>query len=570
MVVTKVFQIKNTNKLKQGLKYIDDKDKTEKFVNSNIEEELEGKINYIFDKNKTISKENIEEISNSNAKFFTDNKDKKQLVSSYGLSSVKHAYEEIMMTKKLADEHLEKNKNNKKSKVDVLAHHIIQSFSPEDNLTPEEVHEIGRRTILELTKGEYEFVIATHMDKNHLHNHIIFSTTSSVNLKKFRWTKGTKNNLENISDKHADFFGAKIIDREKIINHKKYEAYKKQNTLRYEIKERLKFLIKNSNSVDDFLEKAKLLNVEVVLGGKEIKYKLLDKKQERYVRDLTLSKKGYYSFENIKKVTQQNKNVPPKENIKEEYEHYKEKKDDDFEIRLNIEDWQVVKETKRGIYIEVEFGLNNQGLILIPWQKIDKLENNTYDIFLKRNDYFYFLNERDSSRNKYIKGSTLAKQLSRENNKEAIYKNYYVGKIDKLIEEFNYLSTNNVTGYESFSVFQEKFEKRINEAENELDRLDKKIAELNKLQSALLGKLGGDTKQKIVAEEILSKLKIPIYTNLSEVEKMINEIRIERDILREKLSEVIGEYKYTKKLKKNVDVRKENEKINRNERKSKI
>ena len=100
-------------------------------------------------------------------------------------------------------------------KVDVLAHHIIQSFSPEDNLTPEEVHEIGRKTVLELTGGEHEFIIATHLDKNHMHNHIIFNTTNNVTLKKFRWQKGTKKSLENISDKYADLYGAKILDRDK-------------------------------------------------------------------------------------------------------------------------------------------------------------------------------------------------------------------------------------------------------------------------------------------------------------------------------------------------------------------
>ncbi|WP_444811858.1 relaxase/mobilization nuclease domain-containing protein, partial [Streptococcus canis] len=47
----------------------------------------------------------------------------------------------------------------------VLAHHIVQSFSPDDNLTPEEVNEIGRKTALEFTGGDYQFVVATHMDK---------------------------------------------------------------------------------------------------------------------------------------------------------------------------------------------------------------------------------------------------------------------------------------------------------------------------------------------------------------------------------------------------------------------
>ncbi|WP_153052770.1 relaxase/mobilization nuclease domain-containing protein, partial [Streptococcus suis] len=111
----------------------------------------------------------------------------------------------------------------------VLAHHIIQSFSPNDRLTLEEIHEIGRQTILELTGGHYQMVMATHVDKDHIHNHIIFSSTNLTTLKKFRWQKGTKRSLENISDKYADRYGAKIIERKNELNaHSSYGAYRRQ------------------------------------------------------------------------------------------------------------------------------------------------------------------------------------------------------------------------------------------------------------------------------------------------------------------------------------------------------
>ena len=113
----------------------------------------------------------------------------------------------------------------------------------------------------------------------------------------------------------------------KIISHKKYEAYKKQNTFRYEIKQKLKFSIKKIlNSVDDFIEKAKLLGIEVNTEGKEVKYKLLNGKQQRNIRDRTLSKKGYYSLENIDKMTAGNKKYISKEKIKEMYENHKQEK----------------------------------------------------------------------------------------------------------------------------------------------------------------------------------------------------------------------------------------------------
>lgn len=557
MVVTKVFQIKNSNKLKQGVNYIDDKEKISKYDKE--ENGLDDKIDYIVDENKTNRNKNNNEKDWDDVIFFSN----KEYVSAYGLTSPKYAFEEMMMTKMQAKQILGSDRQG--GKVDVLAHYIIQSFSPEDNLTPEEVHEIGRKTVLELTGGEHEFIIATHLDKNHMHNHIIFNTTNNVTLKKFRWQKGTKKSLENISDKYADLYGAKILDRDKIISHKKYEAYKKQNTFRYEIKQKLNFLLRNSNSVYDFIEKAKLLGIEVNTEGKEVKYKLLNGKQQRNVRDRTLSKKGYYSFENIEKVTAGNKKYISKEKIKEMYENHKQEKEENFEMRFIVEPWQVLEETKRGIYVEVEFGIANKGIVLVPYAKIDKVGKG-YEAFIKSNDYFYFLNEGNSKENRYIKGTTLAKQLSKENGEEVIYKNYYISKMEKLIEEFNYLSTNRITNSDEFKDFQERFVESLEKTNIELIRLDTKIAELNKLHSALLGIEGGSEEQKRVAEEILGKLKISRDVKIEDVEKLLNEVKVERDILNIKYKETINEYNYSKDIEKNIKIRGTNRRLDNNKR----
>lgn len=555
MVVTKVFQIKNSNKLKQGVNYIDDKEKISKYDKE--ENGLDDKIDYIVDENKTNRNKNNDEKDWGDVIFFSN----KEYVSAYGLTSPKYAFEEMMMTKMQAKQILGSDRQG--GKVDVLAHHIIQSFSPEDNLTPEEVHEIGRKTVLELTGGEHEFIIATHLDKNHMHNHIIFNTTNNVTLKKFRWQKGTKKSLENISDKYADLYGAKILDRDKIISHKKYEAYKKQNTFRYEIKQKLNFLLKNSNSVDDFIKKAKLLGIEVNTEGKEVKYKLLNGKQQRNVRDRTLSKKGYYSFENIDKMTAGNKKYISKEKIKEMYENHKQEREENFEMRFVVEPWQVLEETKRGIYVEVEFGIANKGIVLVPYTKIDKIDKG-YEAFIKSNDYFYFLNEGNSKENRYIKGTTLAKQLSKENGEEVVYKNYYISKMEKLIEEFNYLSTNRITNSDEFKDFQERFVESLEKTNIELIRLDTKIAELNKLHSALLGVEEGSEDQKRVAEEILRKLKISRDIKIEDVEKLLNEVKVERDILNIKYKEILNEYNYSKNIEKNIKIRETNRKLDNN------
>ena len=340
MVVTKVKQIKSVNKLADGIKYIED-----------------GA--------KTIGTELIDSDLNFPVKV-VDGQIVSQLVSGNLVIDVESAYSEFMMLKQLAN--LEKGRpinNEELVENDVLAHHLIQSFSPEDNLTPEQVHEIGRKTALELTGGSHQFVIATHMDKGHLHNHIYINSTNSVTLKKFRWQKGTKKALEQISDKYADLAGAKILDRQNQFGHKEYSAYQKENVFKLEIKSRLEFLLKHSTNLSDFQEKAKALNLAVDFTGKYAKYKLLDKDQKRNTRDSTLSKKGRYSLEQIEERLAKNEIVYPLESIKSEYDKLQAEKEEDFEIRVKIEPWQVEHETDTGIYLQVLMFLSRSQIFSI-------------------------------------------------------------------------------------------------------------------------------------------------------------------------------------------------------------
>lgn len=551
MVVTKVFQIKHSNKLKDAVDYIENEEKTKQNILT-YDGKLEDKLFYIMDENKT-------EIPKDTQYLFKDGKE--CLVSCYGLISADYGYDEMMMTKMIA-KHTHGDRQG--GKTDVLAHHIIQSFSPEDNLTPEQVHEIGRRTVLELTGCEHEFVIATHMDKDHLHNHIIFNTTNNVTLKKFRWQKGTKKSLEIISDKHADFFGAKIIDNKKRFGHKEYMAYVSKHSFRREIKRRLDFLKKNAVSLDDFLEKARALNLFVDFSKKEAVYRLLDEPQQRNVRDKTLSKKGHYSKQAIEKIVEENeqKTDLSVDDIVSAYEAYKKYKEDEFELRFTLEDWQIAEETNRGIYLNLDFGINNSGTIFIDNKKYDKLNDGTYDVFIKYSDYFYFTNPKHAKENKFMKGYAVARQLSLDNSSVMVKKNYHINRLDTLVEEFNYLSINHITNGEQFEQFLEDFKDQVNNTEKELNRLDKRLAELNKLQSALMS-LDNTNGQSKLAKDMLAALNIPEDTSLPGVERLVNEVRVERDLLRYKFDDIVKRFDYTQNIQKHVKERENTNKLSK-------
>lgn len=545
MVVLKIVQIKSSQSLGRSVKYIKDEAKT---IEESKLQDVARAMKYIQNESKTI----LESDSDRDFPLVTVNgKQELQLVSSYGVMDVVSAADEFDLTRMNAETRFGKRGNG----VDVLAHHIIQSFSPEDDLTPQEIHEIGRKTVLELTGGQHEFVIATHIDKNHIHNHIIFNNTNSVTLKKFRWQKGTRRSLQNISDKHASIAGAKIIDEKMKNSRREYIAYRKKNVFRYEIKERLDFLLKHSNTLEDFKLKAKELDLMLDASGKEVRYKLLDKDQQRAVRDRTLSKRGNYSLEGIAQSLEGNQPTYSIDEIKTAYQEYKTSQEDDFEMRIQVHDWQVMEETSKGIYLELEHGLANKGTVLIPSRYVDKLDNSGYEIFIQKNDWFYFTNPTDATKNKAMKGEIIAKQLSYDNGEIVVNKNPYISRIDQLVREFNFLSAHGVTDGTQFENLANSFREQVEATQTELDKLDTRLAQLNKLQGALLALEEGQLYYHELAHQILKDLKLDPTAKKSEIDKLVKEVTIERAGLRERFDSIVSNSQQLEKIQENIKIR---------------
>ena len=541
MVVIKVAQIKKLDRLKRAIDYITQETKTLRMIDKST---LVGEFDI------RLEEENVS----------------LQLVSGHNIITPTNAFDEFVMTKYLAELQSEnKELSDLHNEKRVLAHHLIQSFSPEDNLTPEQVHEIGRKTALEFTGGDYQFVVATHIDRGHLHNHIIFNTTNEVTLKKFRWQKRTRNNLKEISDKISDLYGAKIIQSNMKNSHKKYTAWQQANTFKVEIKNRLEFLLKHSTSLEDFKAKAKALDLNVDYSGKFVKYRLtvpLDGKlQERNTRDDILSKRRKYSLENILKRLDQNQVTFDLLEIKNRYQKEEQERSSDFEIKLEVEDWQVKQETSRGIYLEMEFGVNQTGTILIPARQVDKLENGSYEIYLKQKDFFYFINPDQSQDNRFMRGSTVIKQLSKDSGEMIMRKNPNISRMEMLVKEFNFLAANNVTNGDQFQALQARFDQQLKETQEELNNLDQRIGNVNRIISALI--VYQERKPEgVTAEKILEQFKIDKITNPKILNKELQEIQVEREALREHLDLVIKNYTDYKEIKERVEQRERNEEKN--------
>lgn len=83
-----------------------------------------------------------------------------------------------------AEYEFEFTRNEMNQDVKNLAFHAYQSFKTGE-VTPEQAHEIGVQTMKEFLKDEYEFVLTTHIDKKHIHNHIIINSVNMINGKSF-------------------------------------------------------------------------------------------------------------------------------------------------------------------------------------------------------------------------------------------------------------------------------------------------------------------------------------------------------------------------------------------------
>lgn len=528
MVVTKVFQIKQPGNLKNAINYIVNDAKTLKADDMN-------------------DPENIFSYEVQGEEVF------KRLVSGYDLtdsSDKETVYDDFILTKMSADslngnERLSDLKNPDR----VLAHHLIQSFSPDDNLTPEQIHEIGRKTVLELTGGNHQFIIATHMDKGHIHNHIIFNTTNSTTLKKFEWKKGTKQSLSKISDKHSELAGAKIIEPKMNNSYTKYSAWKESNNFRQTIKSKLDFLLKNSVDLYDFNEKAKALDLEIDISGKYTTYKLKESNQKRGVRDRTLSKNGKYNIDQIEERLKNNIAVIPLEKISEKFNELQKTKEQDFEYKLLIEKWQIKERSQKSIYVEIEFGVDRKGTISIPSQKLDQLEDGNFYAYLKRNDFFYFLNDQNATQNKFVNGTTVIKQLAQKNGQSILTKNRNISMLNRYVEELNFLALNGVTNSTQFKELEAQFKNKLEETDQELERLDDKLAKTNKVLGALIDYQTNLTPSK-ASEEILQKARIDKNTDPEMIKKEMKEIHIERTNLKNVRDNIVKDYDRQQNIKK--------------------
>lgn len=229
-------------------------------------------------------------------------------------------------------------------KGDVIAYQIRQSFKPGE-ITPEEANEVGYETGMRFTKGKHAFIVATHVDRAHIHNHIIFNSANLECDRKFRdfWFSGIA--LQRLSDIICLEHGLSVIPKVKPSERQRRTKYPERVSIRDVIREDILKCLDQKPA--DFEELLKLLQAEgyEIKRGKHIA--VCGKEQKRFIRFRSLGED--FTEENLKKVIAGEKEPPEKnEKVPERKEAKPEKRK--FDRVVDIQ--EKMAQGKNGGYVQ--------------------------------------------------------------------------------------------------------------------------------------------------------------------------------------------------------------------------
>jgi len=210
------------------------------------------------------------------------------------LCSRENAHKEFELTKKQFG-----------SRTKTLAHHLIQSFVPKE-VSFEEAHQVGIELCEKILGGKYEYVLATHIDKDHIHNHIIFNSIDVDEGKIYHSYYGSYMNIRNQSDRLCKEHNLSIINQEaqkeineikrrKFVNWYDWNEDKKGKSYKSRLQFDIDRTIKQSINWQDFLSKMEGCGYEIKIG-KHIAFRT--KNQQRFTRAKTIG--ANYTEERIK------------------------------------------------------------------------------------------------------------------------------------------------------------------------------------------------------------------------------------------------------------------------------
>lgn len=187
----------------------------------------------------------------------------------------------------------------------ILAHHYVQSFSPNEKITPELAHQIGIELSKNVATG-FQVIVSTHIDKDHIHNHIIINSVSMETGMKWRGNGDTLKVLRKESDKICKTYGLSVIENQsglQGIDQSTQKLAEQGKSWKIDLCKALDEAIKICNSKDDFISFMKNKKF-LITRYTDLNITFQKIGEKRKIRTDTLARQfgDYYTKENLEKL----------------------------------------------------------------------------------------------------------------------------------------------------------------------------------------------------------------------------------------------------------------------------
>lgn len=300
----------------------------------------------------------------------SDKTDEKILISSFNCNP------------KMAHLEFEQTKRECNSKAKILARHLIQAFAPRET-TPEQAHQIGLDLCKRVLQEKYEYVLTTHIDKGHLHNHIIFNNVSFESGKAYQSNKRSYHQIRTISDDLCKENGLSVIDE----NYKRfknrystngksymeYTEFKRGNSWKNKLQIAIDKAVLKSKTYEEFLKTMEDFGYEIKIG-KYLSFRHKDKRDNgRFTRAKASTLGEDYTKERIKERIKD----PNKQHIYVNQEYHYEKHS--YKKTDTIVDMKNNEKVKSSKGYEVWAGKHNMRTMASALNEMRKSGVNSYE-----------------------------------------------------------------------------------------------------------------------------------------------------------------------------------------------
>ena len=410
------------------------------------------------------------------------------------------------------------------SRTKTFAHHLIQSFFPEE-VSFEEAHQVGIELCEKILEGKYEYVLATHINKDHIHNHIIFNFIDVDEGEIYHSYYGSYMNIRNQSDRLCKEHNLSVIDQEtqreineiqrrKFVNWYDWNEDKKGNSYKSRLQFDIDRTIKQSINWQDFLSKMGSYGYEIKYG-KHIAFR--SKNQQRFTRVKSIG--ANYTEERIKdRILNKEKEIGNIIDIK-----------NSVKVKTNkgYEHWATKHNLKTAASTLVE--IRNKG-----FNSMEELERGINRIFIEKNDLKREF-DKLSLEQKRIK--EVVKHIQICISKREHYKGYRKNPNDKIYMMMNRKDIEAYQkSYEEIDIFLKQFPHLRHVVLGELK---------TKSGKNLFRKLNERSKELQVKQEAIAKKHSSLLARYDELEHLKNNMNeyLGRNKTEKKKESVIGTIK---------------------------